>query len=189
MAAAEVVQQALRRGAHRGQFQLPKLAAAMPASLFLSFPHRYAHLPLNALRRSRRDISSCAVNMGWRFLVQQRRIDAAKTTFDPIAAITAIDIGGGRFVLGETNESPFVQGSQTAVRRAELLEVVREQSFEAVLLSAPAVYVVALWLSSKTGGGGMVLPIPPLPPGVIPYEPVTEADFLKTLSALARSVR
>ena len=191
-AAIKLVRQVLQVSAFGGQFQLPKLAAAVPQSLFVSFPHRCVHLPLSAIRRSFQKLSACTVPMGWRFLVQQRKTgtlgSVAIETFDAIASITAIEVSSGRFALGEMNEGPFVQGSEIAARRAEKLNAVREQQYEAVLLAAPAVHVVALWLSSKNGGNDILLPIPPLAVGLVPYEPIDEADFLKILSGLAKSV-
>lgn len=195
-AAVKMVAKVLVERAASASFTLPKLAAAALGSLLLAFPHRVAHLPLDAIRPYA-DLRGVTVDAGWRFLVHERRqLDAAgkdrgeeSDVFVPIASVTAAEVGDGSFQLGEFNEGPFVEGTEIAVRHAEKLQVVRDGRFEAVLLLAPAVHVIALWLQDRNGDADILMPIPPSDAALAPLRPITPRAFLEILHSLAERVR
>ena len=189
VSAVKTVQEALVEGVATSSLRLPKLSNAPPKSLFLAFPHRVAHLPLDAIRPYAK-LRSAAVNVGWRFLIhQEKQSDGAdKKEFVPIASVTVTEAEGGAFEIGEFNEGPFVEGTETAVRHAETLDVVRKGQFEAVLLLASAVYVVALWLRDRSGEADVLIPIPPSDASLAPLQATTPAAFFATLHKLAQRV-
>jgi hypothetical protein len=187
--AVNVVERALADGVARSSFSLPNIANAPRKSLFRAFPHRVAHLPLDVIRPYA-DLRKAAVDVGWRFLVQERRQrDAgAREEFVPIASVTVTETKDGEFKIGEFNEGPFVEGTEAPVRHAETLDVVRNGQFEAVLLLAPAVYVVALWLQGKVSDEDILIPISPSDAALAPLQPTTPRAFLAILHRLAQRV-
>lgn len=188
--AVSIVQTAIIEGLAKSSFTLPRLSRASPKSLALAFPHQVAFLPLATIR-SYAKLRVIAVDAGWRFLVQQKTIAdrAVQDGYSPIASVTVTDIGDGKFEVAEFNEGPFVQGTETAVRFAENLDEVRKGQFEPVVLFAPAVYVVALWLKNRASDDDILIPITPSDAALAPLRPTTPTAFLTVLHKLAKDLR
>jgi hypothetical protein len=194
--ALEAVQRVLGSRAATSTFSQSRLSVARPRALSLSMPHRVAYLPLEGIHRTA-NLRKAARLGSWRFLVheKQRRaitengVTSKKDEYVPIAAATAGMTQAATYQLGEINEGPLVKGTEEAIRRAEMLEEVRQGSFEALLLMVPAVYVAALWLQDRNGESDIILTIPSSNPALVPYHPMTSAAFLTTLHELAKKLR
>jgi hypothetical protein len=179
VAAYEVVRSAMSDLASRAGFGTPSLRRADPSTLGLSTPHRVAVIPLNGLRRggALRDV---AQTTSWRFLLHQGdRV---------IAAVDTIETKEGRYQFGHINEGPFTTATEEAIRRAERLDAVRKGQFEPVLVMAPALYVVALWLQNRSGDSDWFLPLPPTPEPLVSYQPTRSDEFQDILRRLAEKV-
>jgi hypothetical protein len=192
---AAVVEAARREVASRaGKSKIPpsKLSRADPNAIFISMPHRIAHLPLDSIR-STISLRAAATIGNWRFLIDEKKrrevaSNDAQDEFVPIAAATMVITAAQTYELGELNEGPFVAATEEAVRRAEMLPEVQKGRFEALLVIVPAVYVVALWLQERDSDADLLLTLPPSNPGLVPYQPMTSTAFLNIVHKLAQKV-
>jgi hypothetical protein len=164
---------------------LPKLSGANSATLSIAVPHRVERLRMEDIRGAtrRKKKTEC-----WRFLVCAR--DA--TGFKAVAAATAVKSRTGGFEFGGINGGSFVEGTESAIRKAEALKEVAKGEFEAVLVVVPALYVVALWLQDRSNDASKVghkadLLIPLASPAHKLLEPIELAHFLKALDRPGRS--
>lgn len=131
----------------------------------------------------------------WRVLVHERRRDSDdRETHVPIAAGTASESDQGGFEFGGLSEGPLVEGTETAIRRAEQGEKGEELHkgrFEPFLAIAPAIRVAALWLKNlddESGNADIILAIPPSRPELTPYQAMTAGEFLTVLRRLAEKL-
>jgi hypothetical protein len=179
IAAYESVRSVVAGLAAGAAFRTPALRRADPESLSLSTPHRTAFLPLDRIKRGAA-LRAAAQMTGWRFLVHERD--------KVVAAADAMLTKEGGFQFGQVNEGPFVAATEEAIRRAERLDLGRKGRFEPVLLSVPALYVMALWLEDRDGEADLLLALAPAPPELTPYEPIEPAAFLGVLTRLRERV-
>jgi hypothetical protein len=175
--AFDIVHRTLSSRAAARAFALPRLSKATPQALSIAMPHLVVRcnvgaLPGDGIVDERPD--------RWRFLVLEGS--------EPIAAATAVR-GKAGFEFGGLEEGPSVRGTADAVSHAETLIDGLTGSFEPVLLIAPTLYLVALWLrdlSSRLanglpGGADMLIPIPPSDAARYPGEVMTPDAFLGAL--------
>ena len=179
MAAFEAVRSTMADLVAQSGFRTPALRRADPAAIALSSPHRTAILGLDRIKGAK-DLRSAAKITGWRFLVHH------ETTV--VAAVDAVQTKKNQYSLGHVNEGPFVAGTESAIRRAETLDQIRERSFAPIFLLVPAVYVAALWLEDQTGNADLVMVIPPSPKELTPFSPLPVTQFLESLTPLAALV-
>ena len=164
-------------------------------ALSLTFPHHIATLPLDRIAHGIALRDACKIG-DWRFLVEIKQ-PSALTMADhrrdenaqPVLAAKIATDSTGAFKLAELNDGPFVQGTAEAVRRAEALDVVQRENFDALLLYVPAIHVVALWLQNATPEKDILLVIPPSNSALPPYQPLTSDRFVQIVSGLALAAR
>lgn len=192
-AAVVAVKQAVAIRAGNPKFPRSRLSLAKRETVFISMPHRIAHLPFARIRRA--ESLRAAAKMGnWRFLVfeAKRRTtgDGGAEEQEPIAAATMVESKADEttYELGDLSEGPFVAATAEAIRRAEKLPRVQNGRFEASLLIVPALYVTSLWLQDLGGDTDTLLTMPPSNPALAPYEPLPWTQFLSVVQELARNV-
>jgi hypothetical protein len=149
--AIAAVEQAMKARLAHSAFTTSNLRQVTSGALHRSFPHRVAYLSLDQVRRGR-DLREATQPAGWRFLIQ----DGDKV----IAAARVVEDGAAAYRLGEFSEGAFVTGTEQVVRFAEREEVVQNGHFEPVLLMAPEIFVIALWLQNLGGGVDYILTVP-----------------------------
>jgi hypothetical protein len=154
-------------------------------------PHRVAYLRLDEISPDS-DLRKVTRISEWRFLVH----DAVPFTLDGAASgASDLDLVGAATVDASSNEyigldeGPFVAATERAIRSAEGFEEVQNGHYEAILLSAPAVYVMALWLRDREGTADIVVPMPPVDGALAKYEKMRPAEFMRVLDRLAEAVR
>jgi hypothetical protein len=81
------------------------------------------------------------------------------------------------------SSGPLQRGLAEALATAE--RAARRKDLRVTLLRAPAVYLFALWLSGADGD--VLVPIPPAPPPLKPYEPISAQQGLEDLRAAAKA--
>lgn len=179
--AFDVVHRTLSKRASAAAFSLSKLSEADPRLLSIAMPHEVAFLDTSDLRRRKVRTKSKQEADCWRFLVLEGS--------EPVAAATAVRNKGGSFEFGGLNEGPLVNGTRQAVLQAEALDEVRDGQFQAALLVAPRLYVVALWLRNlsspadqrRQGEADLLIAIPPANPALVPGEAMRPGLFFETL--------
>jgi len=179
IAAYEVVRSTVANLAAQAGFGTPALRRADPAALAISTPHRMAVLALNRIQEAK-DLRSVVDFKGWRFLVHHQ------TTI--VAAADAVEVGTNEYRLGQLNEGPFVNGTETAIRRAEGHDAIVKGRFAPVFLLVPAVYVAALWLEDQQADNDLVMAMPPVANDFVAFNPMPTGAFLTGLKRLAAQV-
>ena len=180
-AAIAAVEQATKARLAQSAFTTSNLRQVTSAALQRSFPHRVAYLSLDQVRRGR-DLREATQPAGWRFLIH----DGNKV----IAAARVVEDGAGAYRLGEFSEGAFVTGTEQVVRFAEREESVRNGRFEPVLLMAPEIFVIVLWLQNLGGGDDYVLTVPTAAAaaGDRPSAMRTGDKFIAEMRSLAESM-
>jgi hypothetical protein len=177
------VEQAMKARLARSAFTTSNLRQVTSRALHRSFPHRVAHLSLDQVRRGH-DLRQATRPGGWRFLIHERD----KT----IAAARVVEDGAAAYRLGEFSEGAFVTGTEQVVRFAEReLDAVRNGHFEPVLLMAPEIFVIALWLQNLAGGADYILTVPTAAAaagGDNPSAVRTGDEFIAEMRSLAESM-
>jgi hypothetical protein len=183
----EAVHHALgHRPARRSWFA--KVFAAKAPGRFLSTPHRVAYLRLDEIR-SDADLRSVARFESWRFLLHEAGQTVHTEETSDLVLVGAATVHASTNSYSGLSIGPFVAGTEEAIRKAENSPRVKGGSFEAILLIAPAVYVIALWLRDLVHSDDFVMPIPPVSAPFRPYEETSPAVFLTALNELAEKVR
>lgn len=88
----------------------------------------------------------------------------------------------------ELNVGPFVASTHEAVVSASSLEQVRQAHYQLRLLRVPALYVMALSLTTDREGDELIVPLHPIPREVrlAPHRPTTRDRFFHALAAPAQ---
>jgi hypothetical protein len=183
----EALHQGLGHGSAKRSW-LAELFAARGPTRFLSMPHRVAYLRLDEIR-SDADLRSVARFESWRFLLHEAVPAVQADEASGFALVGAATVHAGTNSCSGVSMGPLVAGTEEAVRRAEGLPRVKIGSFEAILLIAPAVYVVGLWLRDLEHRDDFVMPIPPVSAPFRAYEEMSPDVFLTALNELADKVR
>lgn len=158
---------------------VPALQSASLKSLAISTPHRVAVLELDRIRN--RTLRSAAQEKGWRFLVHNG---------DNVIATINTSLGRkGKHQFGHITEGPFVAGTEQAIRRAEALDAVQNGRFELLLLQAPAIHVVALWLRNLENDADLIVPIRPAPKPLQANRVLSPPKFMAAVAKLALQVK
>jgi hypothetical protein len=97
------------------------------------------------------------------------------------AAEVAISDYGVVEGFSHLDKGPFVESLVAGVAFAERLEADQGGDFEARLLSAPSLYLVALWLH---GESDLFVPLDPAPDGLDPERAYTEEQLFSSLREL-----
>lgn len=190
-AAVDAVRRAVVSRAGKSKIPSSKLSLADPDAIFISMPHRIAHLPLGNVHRGSR-LRTAAVLGSWRFLIHERKRrmtpdDVANEEYVPIAAATMVTRAASEtYELGDLNEGPLVAMTEGAIRSAEVLPEVRKGQFEVLLLMVPAVQVTALWLKDREGDADLLLTIPPSSQTLVSSRPMASTAFLDMVDRLSR---
>jgi hypothetical protein len=175
-AARSAVHSMLSRLLEGPAHQVSALRSASLSSVSVSTPHRVAMLRLDRIHAAM-SLRSAAEMKGWRFLVHDgdRVVAAADSSLS----------GKGEHRFAHISEGPFVAGTEQAIRKAESLEAVRKGRFEPVLLTVPAVHLIALWLQNLDSTADLVMPIRPAPKGLRPSRALAADAFVAVLVDLA----
>jgi hypothetical protein len=152
------------------------LRSASPGSMAISTPHRVAVLGLDRIHKGM-SLRRAAQKKGWRFLVH----NGDKV----VATANSTTNGKGKHGFARITDGRFVTGTERAIRRAELLEPVQKGRFELLLLQAPAIHVVALWLRNLDSDDDLIMPIAPSPKPLRPYHALSARDFVAVAAELA----
>jgi hypothetical protein len=153
----------------------PASIAGAPAALDLAAPHPTFTLGLEDLKAGRG--TDAAYQTGVRFFV----LDANDTR----AAATVREDAGGTAFSG-LNQGPYVIGTMTALERVEGHPALQDRDYELRVLEVPALYVFALWLHGAEEN--YLVPIPPTPPELTPYELIPENAFVASLVPRAEAL-
>jgi hypothetical protein len=159
---------------------VPALQSASLSSLAISTPHRVAVLELDRILNGD-SLRSAAQKKGWRFLVHNGA--------NVIATINTSVGRKGKHQFGHITEGPFVAGTEQAIRRAEALEAVQNGRFELLLLQAPAIHVVALWLRNLDNDADLIVPIRPAPKPLQANRVLSTSKFMTAVAKLAAQVQ
>ncbi len=141
-------------------------------------PHQVYYVDVNYVAQGH--LLEGALLSGWRYiLLNKERALSAELDFNS-------ETGGLEF--SHINNGPFVEATIKGVRVAEGLKAVREADYELRLLEIPSLRVTALWLHADERD--LLMPLPPVRPGIKPYEIYTEEELLTTLrDAAVRRIR
>jgi hypothetical protein len=180
VAAEKAVSSMLARIVAADADYVPALRSASPDSLAISTPHLIAVLGLNRIR-ARMSLRSAAEKKGWRFFVHHGD--------KVVATINSAMRGEGKHGFSNITTGPFVAGTERAIRRAELLESVQKGRFEPLLLQAPAIHLVALWLRNLDTKEDLIMPISPAPKPLRAYHALSTRDFVAVAVDLASRAR
>jgi len=189
--APEPVVEALHQGLGHGTAKrswFAKLFAARGPGRFLSMPHRVAYLRLDEIR-SDADLRSVARFESWRFLLHEAVPAAQTDEASDLALVGAATVRADSNSYSGLSTGPLVAATEEAIHRAEDHPRVKGGSFEAILLIAPAVYVIGLWLRDLEHRDDFVMPIPPVSAPFRAYEEMSSDAFLTALNGLADKVR
>jgi hypothetical protein len=126
-------------------------------------------------------LRSAVQKKGWRFFVH----NGDKV----VATVNSSMSGKGKHGFSNITHGPFVAGTERAIRRAELLEPVRNGRFELLLLQVPAIHLVALWLRNLNSKADLIMPVSPAPKGLRAYHAIPTNDFVVALAALKSQKR
>jgi hypothetical protein len=152
------------------------LRSASPDTVAMSTPHRVAVLDLDRIH-SGMSLRSAAHKKGWRFLVHNGN--------KVVASANSSLSRDGKHGFAHITDGRFVAGTERAIRRAEQLDSVRNGRFEPLLLQAPAIHVVALWLRNLDNDDDLIMPLSPAPKPLRPYRAVSARDFAMAATELA----
>ena len=159
---------------------VPALQSASLRSLAVSTPHRVAILGLDRIDNGD-SLRSAAQKKGWRFLVHNGK---------KVVATINTSLGRkGKHQFGHITVGPFVVGTERAIRLSERLEPVKSGRFELLLLQAPAIHVVALWLRNLENDADLIVPIKPAPKPLRPNRAVLPPKFMAVVAKLALQVQ
>lgn len=173
------LQRAIQQQAARSTFVTTNLRHADISALECSTPHRVAYLLFDqvGLGKNLREVTK---QEGWRFFLHEGANEAI--------AAARVEEAGNECVLAELSEGPLVTGTEAAIRFAEGTHAVKSGRFEAVLLMASEVSVVALWLVDLDGDNDIAIIIPTSPASASnPIQQMTAAAFLSKLRNLAEA--
>jgi hypothetical protein len=145
-----------------------KMAVSVP-DVKVSPPHRVFSATLQDVMGGR--VLTNALETSWRYFL-------VHGDSEPFAAaeVTGDD-------LSHVNEGPFVQGSANAMIAAEQLDATRQRDYELRLLRIPALYTVAIWLTSPDDD--VLIPAEPAPEPLVANQSYDEAHFTDALRPLA----
>ncbi|HYU25686.1 MAG TPA: hypothetical protein VEO74_10815 [Thermoanaerobaculia bacterium] len=107
----------------------------------------------------------------WRFFLVHRGDE-------PFAAA---EVAGD--ALSHVNEGPFVDGTASAMIKAEQYAASNEHNYEMRLLRIPALYTLAVWLTAP--GDDVLIPAAPAPAPLVANEVYREESFTSALRPLA----
>jgi len=175
------VRQHLNTMARQPANQRNALAGAAPAELEMDVPHRVYALGLDQVREGA-DLDQ-AVPIGWRYLLKQgdQVVAAAQTVTD----------AGGQAAFASFNSGPYVDSTQQALGTAEEYAGAGAGSgddWEPRVLHVPALHAMALWLHTDAETTDVVLPLPPVPPGIEADRRYSVPDYLAALQEVAGNV-
>lgn len=162
----EVADMIAARFPHRGESDLDMTVMA---------PIPVLHLGLDALQNGAG--LDAGTDAGWRFII----IVSGR----PVALADAGLNRDGRAELRQVNYGPYVESLYASQERARAAVDRRGGAVE--LLSAPALYLLALWHDADEGEGTVTVLAPAAPPfeAGVPYG---EAEFFDRLTEVARAV-
>jgi hypothetical protein len=165
--------------AERGSFSDRGLREARPEQISATVPHPVFNL---TLRDAREGKIEAARQTGWRFLlaVDEQVLASAETRAE-----------GGHQAFSHVNAGPFVAGTVDALAVAERVADGDERQLELRLLNVPALYLMSVWLQSRSDDGvanGRFVPIAPAPAGFEPNRVYEESEFLDALRSAAGRV-
>jgi hypothetical protein len=168
------VRTTLHEFSDNSRFSTDKLRGARTEELDVSTPHQVFTVGLDDIMADR-GLDS-AKQVGWRYLVE--------AAGEPIASAETTESEDGVQVMSQFTEGPFVESTAAAVRNAHRLPQLEKAGFELRLLRIPAIYLMALWLHSKSTD--LLIPLAPSPIGkegqIVPV-----AQLFSELSRQARA--
>jgi len=170
-----LVQAGLRRLAARPSY-LSSIVSDF-SSLQVSHPHLVYDLRAEAIARG--GGLETATLSGLRYLVE----DGNRTV---AAAEVSLDGAGSATVLANLNYGPYVQATAQALTEVATLTAVAAGSYEVRLLRFAAIYLMALWLRSDSGGADIIYPLAPAPTGLNAGRAYSPEDLVQIVRPLAQ---
>jgi hypothetical protein len=170
-----LVQTGLRRLAARPSY-LSSIVSDF-SSLQVSHPHPVYDLRADAIARGG-GLETASLS-GLRYLVEDGSATVA-------AAEVSMDGTGSATVLANLNYGPYVQATAQAVTEVATLTAVAAGSYEVRLLRFAAIYLMALWLKSDSGGADIIYPLAPAPPGLNAGQAYSPQDLVQIVRPLAQ---
>ena len=176
------VRQHLRTLSRGSADQQNALAGSSPEALDIEAPHPVYVLGLDQVLAGAE--LAKAVPVGWRYLLRQgdgQVVAAAQTVTD----------AGGQAAFASFNSGPYVASTSQALGTAtEYADGAAGggEAWEPRVLHVPALHAMGLWLHTEAEVTDVVLPLPPVPPGIDPDRRYTVPDYLAALQGLAGTV-
>ncbi len=124
------------------------------------------------------DLSS-ADQKSWRYLIKQGGT--------VVATADAIHGPEKKAMFSDINEGHLVNGLASAIQAANNNEQVKTGQFEARLLTIPALYFAALWLTDPTNKTDLIMPIDPGPTRFSANKVVPLKELLPALQQQAKA--
>jgi hypothetical protein len=124
------------------------------------------------------DLSS-ADQKSWRYLIKQ-----GETV---VATADAIHGPENKAMFSDINEGHLVNGLALAIQAANNNDQMKTGQFEARLLTIPALYFAALWLTDPTNKTDLIIPIDPGPTRFPANKVVTLKELLPVLQQQAKT--
>jgi len=181
--ARNAVLDALKTRGKAGSLLTPQLRAADPNLLDILYAVRTVHLPLDKIDpkdNPQKPLRQLVEAPLWRF-----QVTAGSKA---IAAAYGVEVGAGTWRLGEVAEGPVVAGTEAAIDKANKDPNFQRIRYEPVLLQAPALAVVALWLRAPDPANDVVLPIPPSKPPFSAFSTIPPTGFVARLYEKAQTI-
>ncbi len=176
------VRQHLRTLARGSDDQQNALAGSSPDALDLEAPHPVYVLGLDQVLAGAE--LAKAVPVGWRYLLRQGDGEV-------VAAAQTMTDAGGQAAFASFNSGPYVASTSAALDTAtEYADggAGGGEAWEPRVLHVPALHAMGLWLHTEAETTDVVLPLPPVPPGIDADRRYTVPDYLEALQGLAGTV-
>lgn len=170
-----LVQTGLRRLAARPSYLSPIVSDF--SSLQVSQPHLVYDLRAEAIAGG--GGLETATLSGLRYLVEDGSTPVA-------AAEVSMDGTGSATALANLNYGPYVQATAEALTEVATLTAVAAGLYEVRLLRFAAIYLMALWLRSDSGGADIIYPLAPAPTGLNAGQAYSPEDLVQIVRPLAQ---
>jgi hypothetical protein len=177
------VRQHLRTLARGSADQQNALAGSSPDALDIEAPHPVYVLGLDQVLAGAE--LAKAVPVGWRYLLRQGNGEV-------VAAAQTLTDAGGQAAFASFNSGPYVASTSQALDTAtEYADggAGGGEAWEPRVLHVPALHAMGLWLHTEAETTDVVLPLPPVPPGIDADRRYTVPEYLAALQDIAGSVQ
>lgn len=159
------------------KFAVATAGGTAPTALHPSTPHRVYTLALDALAAGRE--LNAVQESGFRMLLTDGNEVLATVN------MRQTTVGGGVEFQSVSQNGPYVEGVDQAIRFAESAAATVSPSYEIRLLQIPGLYIIAIWLHGSADE--LFIPVNPAPAPLQSNRIYTERQFFQPLPSMAQS--